>query len=169
MFFLLRARDLLGMVGANSPKGAVLSTIFIYFGYNLSFMVGAYFTGRVSDWVARWKVLGTGFILFGLAAGGLVFKPTIWQVWTLLLLYGLAEAFVIPVARALISDLSPARQKGTGMGAYYALEGLAGLVASPLAGWLWDTWSPQVTFSVAATLAFLSALMLIGIFNRPSC
>lgn len=166
MFFFLRVRDLLGIAGAGSPKGAVLNTISLYFWYSLSFMAGASFAGRISDKVARWKVLGTGFVFFGLAAGGLAFNPTIWQVWALLLLYGLSEACTTTVARALISDLAPPQKKGTTLGAYYAVEGLAGLAASPLAGWLWDTWSPQGTFSFAAGLAFLATVMLVRIFKK---
>lgn len=164
IFFFLRAREILGLSLTGSEKEAVLGTVWLYLGYSASFMASASFTGRLSDRIARWKILGIGFACFALAAGGLAFDLAVWQVWAVILCYGLSDALVNPVARALISDLAPAQQRGTALGIYYSIEG-AGLIASPLAGFLWDTWGHTLTFGLAATLALLSMWMLRRTFR----
>jgi predicted MFS family arabinose efflux permease len=49
---------------------------------------------------------------------------------------------------------------GTAMGHYHMSVGFATLVASPVAGLLWDKFGPQAAFAYGAALAIVACIML---------
>src|SRR5260370_40001576 len=61
---------------------------------------------------------------------------------------------------ALVADTTPARLRGTAFGVFNLVGGAAMLVASVLAGWLWDHYGPPATFYAGAafTVAALAGL-----------
>ena len=64
------------------------------------------------------------------------------------------------VARALISDAAPAERRGTFLGLYHTTIGLTAVVASVLAGVLWDQVSPAAPFVVGAATGLAAAALL---------
>ena len=73
------------------------------------------------------------------------------------------------VGKALISDHAPREARGAAMGLFYALTGLTTLVASLLAGLLWDRSGPGAAFMLGAGLAILalSAIVVVVVRRRP--
>jgi MFS family permease len=61
---------------------------------------------------------------------------------------------------ALVADVAPATQRGTAFGVFNLVGGVALLVASVLAGGLWDAFGSQATFFCGAAFA---ALALVGL------
>jgi MFS family permease len=62
---------------------------------------------------------------------------------------------------AMVAGTAPADLRGTGFGFFNLLSGLALLIASTVAGVLWDQFGATVTFAVGAVFSVL-ALGLIG-------
>jgi len=60
----------------------------------------------------------------------------------------------------LIADAAPAELRGTAFGVYNLATGVSLLIASVIAGALWDSGGPQATFFVGAGFA---ALALVGL------
>lgn len=81
--------------------------------------------------------------------------------WTLFLAYGGALAMTEGAERALIGDFSRASQRGTAFGLYHMITGLAALPGALLFGVLWQGLGAPVAFVAAATLATLSAMVLL--------
>src|SRR5262245_18126213 len=70
------------------------------------------------------------------------------------------------VCRALVADAAPAHLRGTAFGLSNLIGGIALLVASVVAGRVWDNVGPAATFYVGAAFA---AVALIGLLlQRPS-
>lgn len=82
-------------------------------------------------------------------------------IWVLFIVYGLYYAFTEGVQKAYIADLVPEGERGTAMGTYNALTGLAALPASIIAGFLWQSFGPAVAFSSSSALAVLAAVLPI--------
>jgi MFS family permease len=53
----------------------------------------------------------------------------------------------------LIADTAPAELRGTAFGVFNLVAGVAMLVASVLAGWLWDAYGPPATFLAGAAIS----------------
>ncbi|PTV59339.1 MFS transporter [Pseudomonas putida] len=143
-FLLLRAQNI-GLTPLWAPAVLVLMAM----AYSLS----AYPAGVLSDRVGRRGVLMAGLgllitadLLLALLPGwaGLAFGVTAW---------GLHLGFSQGIFSAMIADSAPANLRGTAFGLFNLLTGAALLIASVIAGLLWESAGFQATFLVGAGFA----------------
>ncbi len=90
-----------------------------------------------------------------------------WHIWVLFAFYGLYFGLTEGVERALIADLVPAKRQASAFGVYHFCIGIAALPSSLLMGYLYQRFGAGPAFTVGASLAALSALLLL-ILLRPS-
>jgi len=150
-FLVLRAQNL-GLPMAWTPVVMVVMS--------LLFMLSAYPVGWWSDHTDRTGLLAIGMLL--LTAADLLLA---WADSTPLMLLGVAVwglhmGFTQGLLATLIADTTPADLKGTAFGVFNLASGLAMLLASVLAGWLWQRFGAGATFLAGAGLAFLALLLL---------
>jgi MFS family permease len=151
-FLALRAQDA-GMMIALIPLA--------FFAMNLSSSVFSIPIGILSDRIGRRPVLISGYIIFALIYFGFGIAKHIAWIWVLFILYGLYYAFTDGIQKAYIADLVPEGQRGTAMGTFNALTGIAALPASIIAGFLWHAFGPVVAFSASSGIALLAALLML--------
>jgi MFS family permease len=127
---------------------------------NVVYALAAYPAGVLSDHANRTTILGMGLGL--LVAADLVFAFTegLAGVATGVALWGLHMGFTQGLLATLVADTAPPELRGTAYGIFNLLCGLATLVASVLAGALWDSVGPQSTFLGGAAFA---AIALAGL------
>ncbi|MHB1456179.1 MAG: MFS transporter [Armatimonadota bacterium] len=121
--------------------------------------------GAVSDRLGRKNVILLGFLVFALVymGFGMTSSPVITVV--LFAFYGVYSALTYGVQKAFASDLIAANLRGTGLGAYNMVTGIALLPASLIAGVLWDRVSPSAPFVYGAAMALVAAIMLAFSFR----
>jgi MFS family permease len=151
-FLILRAQNL-GLAAAVVPLA--------YFTFNLSYAVLSYPAGALSDRIGRKPVMVGGMAVFAVIYFGFGWATQAWMAWPLFCLYGLYYAGTEGIQKAYIVDHAGPDQRGTAIGVYNALTGLAALPASLLAGLLWDKLGPGVPFYVGSVTAALAALLLL--------
>jgi MFS family permease len=151
--FLILRGQAVGLAPMWAPAVLVLMGV----AYSLS----AYPAGALSDRVSRVAVLGAGLILLIAADLTLAFAPGIEGLVVGVVLWGLHMGFTQGVFAALIADCAPAELRGTAFGMFNLLTGLALLLASVIAGALWDTVGFQGTFLMGGGFA---ALTLLGLW-----
>lgn len=143
-FLLLRAQDM-GLAPLWAPAVLVLMA--------LAYSLSAYPAGALSDRMGRRGVLMIGLGLLVAADLLLALLPG----WAGLALgvaaWGLHLGFTQGIFAALIADSAPANLRGTAFGLFNLLTGVALLVASVVAGLLWDGAGFQATFLVGAGFA----------------
>ena len=61
----------------------------------------------------------------------------------------------------MVADTAPEDLRGTAYGFFNLFCGLALLVASGLAGWLWDQWGAMATFSAGAVFCIITLALLV--------
>lgn len=149
-FLLLRARDL-GL----SPWAVVLA----YALYNFTYTFASYPAGAVSDRLGRWRVVAFGWAIYAAVYAGFAFTESA-GVWPLLALYGVYMALTDGVGKALVVDHAPRELRGTAIGIFYMMSGLVTLLASIVAGVLWDRVGPSATFAVGAMGAALAVVLV---------
>jgi MFS family permease len=151
-FLILRAQNL-GLAAALVPLA--------YFTFNMSYAVLSYPAGALSDKIGRKPVMVGGFAVFAIIYLGFGAAAHAWMAWPLFLFYGLYYAGTEGIQKAYITDHASKEHRGTAIGVYNALTGLAALPASLIAGFLWDAVGAAAPFYVGAVTAALSAVLLL--------
>lgn len=157
-FLLLRARDV-GIAVAHLP----LLWMFFHVVKAATGMPG----GILSDLRGRRGAIIAGWLIYALAYLGFGAASHPWQIWVLFTFYGLYFGLTEGVERALIADLVPAERQASAFGVYHFCIGIAALPSSLLMGYLYQRFEAGPAFTVGASLAALSALLLL-ILLRPS-
>jgi MFS family permease len=68
----------------------------------------------------------------------------------------------------MVADTAPADLRGTAYGFFNLMSGLAMLVASGLAGFVWDRFGAAMTFYTGAAFCLLALACLAGQPARPT-
>jgi len=101
--------------------------------------------------------------VFAVTYLGFALAKTPGTVWVLFAVYGLYVGLTAGVLRAFAADLAPPNLRGTAIGAYYTLEGIALFPASIIAGVLWQHVSRSAPFYYGAAMAGLAVVLLVFI------
>lgn len=127
---------------------------------NVVYAAAAYPFGKFADTMSHTKLLTWGLLLLIVADVALAWDGH-WSVaWAGIVLWGLHLAMTQGLLAAMIADNAPADLRGTAYGVFNLASGLAMLVASALAGLLWDGLGGAFTF-VAGAIFSAAALALL--------
>jgi MFS family permease len=124
------------------------------------YALAAYPAGLWSDHWNRISVLAIGFIFLLAADLVLAFTGTIAGVLFGVALWGLHMGFTQGLLSTLVADTAPPELRGTAFGIFNLLGGLAVLLASVIAGALWDAVGPQGTFLFGGVLTVIALAAL---------
>jgi len=107
-------------------------------------------------------LLSLGLVILALADLVLAASSQIWPTLIGVLLWGLHMGLTQGLFASLVADTSPTHLRGTAFGLFNMLSGVALLLASALAGVLWETLGSAWTFIAGAVLVLVSlgALMV---------
>lgn len=130
---------------------------------NLIYAASAYPFGKLSDRMSHSKLLMLGLIV--LIAADLVLASN--DHWTTVLagvaLWGVHMGMTQGLLATMVADTAPADLRGTAYGFFNLMSGIAMLIASGLAGLLWDRLGASFTFYAGAGF---SGVALIGLALR---
>jgi len=132
---------------------------------NVAYALSAYPAGWLSDRVNRWGVFAVGAALLIAADLVLAFGSSIAAAGFGVALWGLHMGFTQGLLAALVADTATAEQRGTAFGVFNLVTGLALLVASVLAGVLWDRGGPTVTFLAGAGLTAAAGVVAFALYS----
>jgi MFS family permease len=131
---------------------------------NVVYALSAYPAGYLSDRLGRWGVLGAGAASLVLADVVLAFAGTPAAALAGVAIWGLHMGFTQGLFAALVADVARAEHRGTAFGVFNLVTGLALLVASALAGVLWDSGGSRVTFLAGAGLTAFAGIATILLY-----
>jgi len=149
-FLVLRASEG-GLPIAYSPLVLV--------GMNAVYALAAYPFGKLADRMSHTDLLAVGLAVLIAADAALAYSNHWTWVWAGISLWGLHMAMTQGLLAAMIADTAPEDLRGTAYGFFNLVSGIAMLVASVVAGLLWDQLGASFTF-VAGGL--FSAIALAG-------
>jgi MFS family permease len=162
-FLILRTQD----IGASLE-----ATILIYAGFNLVAALISYPAGFFSDRWGRRNVLLLSFIIFFLAYLGFALVQNLVLIALLFFFYGLYQGIFRAVGKAFASDFVPEHLRASAIGWYSTTVGLLQLVASVVAGLLWDRIGHAAVFAYGAAFAVVGSVGLLILtsvtHNRPA-
>jgi MFS family permease len=132
---------------------------------NVVYAASAYPFGKLSDRVSRKTLLVAGLLVLVLADVVLALS-TGWP--TLLLgvgLWGLHMGMTQGLLAAMVADTAPAALRGTAFGVFNLASGVAMLLASGVAGALWDGFGAASTFWAGAAFCVLTMLAALWLWR----
>ena len=156
-FLILRTQD----IGASLEM-----TILIYALFNLVAALISYPAGSLSDKWGRKNVLLAAFIIFLIAYLGFALAQNILLIGALFVFYGLYQGVFRAVGKAFASDFVPEQLRASGVGWYSTTVGLLQLVASIVAGLLWDRVGHAAVFYYGAIFGLAGSIGLIVLIPK---
>ena len=151
-FLILRVSGL-GVETAYVPLSMVVM--------NMAYAASAYPAGWLSDRIDRRLVLAAGAGVLIVADLVLARADGIAALAAGVALWGLHMGLSQGLLAALVADAAPAERRGTAFGLFNLASGLALLLASVIAGGIWDRIGPRATFYVGACFAGIALLGLL--------
>ena len=158
-FLLLRLGDL-GAPGWLVPAA--------WFGVGACKSAAAKTAGPLVDRLSPKPALAAGWLLFAAAYGGLALAGGLASFLPLLAVVAAAYGLIEPAERALVSRLAPAGRQESSFGWYTLVQGLMGVPAALLAGWLWrGEHGAPAAFAATAGLSAIASLLLVLLVRAP--
>jgi len=156
MFFVLKSQDIF------TGRTAIAAPILLYVLYNMVYAICSTPAGMLSDRIGRKRTIVLGYSAFALTAAGFALFDSLYGFVVLFALYGLTSALIEGTQAAYVSDLSPKEYRGTALGTYHTMTGLAMLPAGLIAGALWQYIGAWATFYYGAGMALIAGFLIIG-------
>jgi MFS family permease len=151
-FLILRTQDM----------GVSLeTTILIYAAFNLVAALISYPAGSLSDRLGRKNLLLASFVIFLITYLGFALTQNILLIAALFAFYGAYQGIFRSVGKAFASDFVPEHLRASGVGWYSTTVGLLQLVASVVAGLLWDRVGHAAVFYYGAVFAVVGSIGLL--------
>lgn len=155
-FLILRAQSL-GVTLLEIPLVVAL--------FNLIYAMFAVPFGSLSDRIGRIPTIMIGWSAYALVYLGFALANHAILIWFLYAFYGIYYATSQGVIKAFLADTVGFDHRGRAFGIYGTTVGLATLLASFFAGFLWDHIGPQAPFYFGAAVA-LAAVIALALYSK---
>lgn len=162
---LARFSDAFLILRANALHVPLVGVPIVMVVMNVVYALSSYPAGALSDRVGRRGLLAAGTLALIAADGILGFAHGDAGLGAGVALWGLHMGLTQGLLSAMVADAAPAHLRGTAFGVFYAVSGVALLLASSLAGVLWDAFGGSGPFFAGAGVAAV-ALLLFPMVRR---
>ncbi len=163
VFTLARFSEAFLVLRAQQGGIAVALVPLVMVAMNVVYAASAYPFGKLSDRMNHKTLLGWGLVV--LVAADLVLAMN--DHWTTVLagvaLWGIHMGMTQGLLATMVADTAPADLRGTAFGFFNLVSGLAMLIASVVAGLLWDQLGASFTFYAGAVF---SGVALLGLLRK---
>lgn len=168
IFTLARFSEAFLVLRAQTAGVPTALTPLVMVAMNVVYALSAYPFGKLSDRTSHRKLLAVGLAVL-IAADVVLAVSDHWG--TVLLgvaLWGIHMAITQGLLATMVAHVAPPDMRGTAFGFFNLMSGLAMLVASALAGLLWDRFGPAFTFYAGAAFCSTALVGLLWSTDRTS-
>ncbi|MDO8459214.1 MAG: MFS transporter [Burkholderiaceae bacterium] len=156
VFTLARFSEAFLVLRAHQSGIALALVPLVMVAMNLIYAASAYPFGKLSDRMSHTKLLALGLVVLILADVVLASS----RHWAVVLggvaLWGIHMGITQGLLATMVADTAPADLRGTAYGFFNLMSGMAMLVASVVAGLLWDKLGAEVTFYAGAAFCVVA-------------
>lgn len=167
VFTLARFSEAFLVLRAQSVGLAIGYVPIVMIVMNVFYAAGAYPAGVAADRFGHRTLLVAGLAMLIVADLVLAAAATAWHVFGGALLWGLHMALTQGLLSKLVADTAPAELRGSAFGIFNLVSGVALLLASLVAGYLWDLLGPPATFMAGAAFAAFTAIGVLVFRSKP--
>ena len=164
VFTLARFSEAFLVLRAQQSGVAMALVPLVMVAMNLVYSACAYPFGKLSDRVSHSTLLFVGLLVL-MAADLVLARNSDWISLAIgIVLWGIHMGITQGLLSTMVADTAPEDLRGTAFGFFNLMSGIALLLASGMAGWLWDHYGAAFTFYGSAAMCVLA---LISLAARP--
>jgi len=160
IFTLARFSEAFLILRAQQGGLPIAFTPLVLIGMNVIYAVSAYPFGKLSDSRSHARLLALGLAVLIAADAALAYGNHWTSVWVGISLWGLHMGMTQGLLATMVADTAPSDLRGTAYGFFNLMSGLAMLLASALAGLLWDRLGAGFTFAAGAGFCVMALITL---------
>ena len=160
IFAIANSSDVFLLLKVREITGSDQVTIAAYIFYNIIYAMSSYPAGHLSDRFGIRKIFTGGLVLFAITYGGFAFNSSWTGVFILLCVYGLYAACTEGIAKAWITNLAHDSHTATAIGLLTSCQSICTLLASILAGVIWELTGSMYVFLYSAIISLLVAVYI---------
>lgn len=128
---------------------------------SLIYALSAYPAGILSDRTNQNYLLSAGLVILALADLVLAQANSPTVVMLGVGLWGLHMGFTQGVLAAMVANATPVEIRGSAFGVFNFVTGLFMLFSGITAGWLWDSFGPEMSYYAGAGFSALALILLV--------
>ena len=134
---------------------------------NVVYAASSYPAGIAADRVSRRTLMLWGLVALILADLALAWSVAPWQAFVGAALWGLHMGLTQGLLSKMVADGVPAELRGSAFGIFNLVSGVALLLASVVAGTLWQLIGPSATFIAGGVFAVVAAIGILA-YQSPT-
>lgn len=150
-FLLIYAKEL-------GLKTVILPILYLIFTFFAS--ISSISFGKLADKIGRKNVLTFSYILWSMVCLSFIFSRDYLMIFLTFILYGLHKGSLEPIQNTFVSELAAIDLRASSLGGFQMLIGISALLASLIAGILWDKVNPLAPLYLSLVLTGISLLVL---------
>src|SRR5207302_6534527 len=124
--------------------------------------------GKAVDRLGEARLSRIGIILLALGQAGMPFSRSLPMLAVAVALIPLGTAFTFPCVTALLSQVTPSRERGLYMGLQQTFGGAARIVTPLWAGFAYDHFGSGVPYYTSAAVVFATVFLGLGLERHAS-
>lgn len=159
MFTLARFSEAFLVLRAHEVNIPLALIPLVMVAMNIVFSFTAYPFGRLSDSTSHRRLLQMGLVVLIVADLVLALSHSWVGIIVGVALWGVHMGMTQGLLNTMIAHTAPADLRGTAFGLFSLLSGLGLLIASLVAGLLWDIWGSASTFFAGAMICVLTLIL----------
>ena len=163
---LFNSSDLFLILKTKQVTGSDRITIEAYILYNVVFALASYPLGAIADKIGIKKVFFSGLALFAFVYFLFGITNSTAVIFSAFFIYGIYAAATEGISKAWITNLSHAADTATAIGFYTSAESICTLLASMIAGALWDNVGSSATFFTTSFAAIVVIIYFVFYLRR---
>ena len=161
IFTLARFSEAFLVLRAQQGGLPLAFTPLVLIAMNVVYAASAYPLGKLADSMSHAWLLAAGLVVLIAADAALAYDGHWLAVWMGVVLWGLHLGMTQGLLAAMIADTAPADLRGSAYGFFNLASGIALLVASALAGLLWDSFGAAFTFVAGGAFSTMALIVIV--------
>lgn len=145
---------------------SVADLSWVFGAYNVVFAALLIPAGRAADLVGRRRLFVIGLALFGVASAACALAPTAWLLVAARVLQAVAAALLVPSSLALLLPAVAPERRGTAVGVWGAMGGIAAATGPALGGLLVETFGWRAVFLVNLPLVAVALVLAVRVLTE---
>jgi MFS family permease len=151
------------LLAAGAHGVSVLSLPWLYLLFTLSAAVVSLPAGWLVDRYGRRPLVQVALGVWLLLCLLFVFSHSMWALALGFILYGVHKGILDPAQKTLLTELAPREFRASVLGSFQLMVGTCSLLASLIAGLLWDAQGPQAPFLLSGGLTLVALLLMMRV------
>ncbi|HKK12053.1 MAG TPA: MFS transporter [Flavobacteriaceae bacterium] len=160
-FALFNSSDMLLLLKVKEATGHENNALLVYIFYNIVYALASYPLGILADKIGMKNIFLFGLLLFSATYFGMAMANENYVFFICFGIYGIYMGATEGISKAWITNVSKKQETGTAVGLFVALQSISLMIASTVAGLIWNFYGSPATFILTAIISILVFLFML--------